>query len=456
MNKNNFWFQVLSCFFAMMFLVVTGCSSSNDSTSSTSTATYTISGTITGANAVTVTLGGDSSNSTTVATSGETYSFTGLSAGNYTITPTLEGYSFTPAGASATISAANVTQNFTATAGSYAQTDLEGTWNYTALKVASTGAGTWEYSTANIDSTGNLTAFSNCNNSSNSTTCPAANAITWTLGANGVITEGGTDGNATAHMTMASDKAFIAGTSNTDSSKYQLIIAMQKAASYSSSSLYSKSFVFHQLRVGANGDGSQWSYGAGNIDSSGTLTITSKTKPSGTGSNTEAVSESTGIVSVDSSTGVVTISGDANFHGFLSYDGKTIVGVETDSGNAQMAIIQITGQTYTAGNVPDSTSYVHLLMGEANGSAVDGWMRWTETISGGTDTQSDYTDTFGGSGGGTVSTPAITSAGVVTTADSTTYNGQMSYDKSFIVGTVTASGSGSAVGYGLIVHTIKN
>ncbi len=79
-------------------------------------ATYSISGTVSGATAsgVTMNLTGASTATTTTATDG-TYTFSGLANGSYTVTPSKSGYTFSPASTSVTISGANQTgKNFTA------------------------------------------------------------------------------------------------------------------------------------------------------------------------------------------------------------------------------------------------------------------------------------------------------------------------------------------------------
>jgi len=71
-------------------------------------ATYKISGTITGATAVTVTLTGAGTGTATTDGSGA-YAFTGLASGAYTVIPSRAGYIFTPASRSVTVSGADVT-----------------------------------------------------------------------------------------------------------------------------------------------------------------------------------------------------------------------------------------------------------------------------------------------------------------------------------------------------------
>jgi len=81
-------------------------------------ATYDLSGTVSGATAqgVTMTLGGAAPQTTTTAANG-TYSFTGLANGSYTVTPSKAGYTFSPALLAFTMSGGNATgKDFVATA----------------------------------------------------------------------------------------------------------------------------------------------------------------------------------------------------------------------------------------------------------------------------------------------------------------------------------------------------
>jgi formylglycine-generating enzyme required for sulfatase activity len=75
--------------------------------------TYILSGAVTGADGVTVTLSGDATGSQTVK-SGEKYSFSVIEGGNYTVAPTKTGYVFAPASKTFSSVSANGSQSFTA------------------------------------------------------------------------------------------------------------------------------------------------------------------------------------------------------------------------------------------------------------------------------------------------------------------------------------------------------
>ena len=77
-----------------------------------SSITYTISGTVSGADDVTITLGGDASGSL-VIDDGGSYSFTVAEGGNYTVIPSKSGYTFTPASGTFNNVTADQIQNFT-------------------------------------------------------------------------------------------------------------------------------------------------------------------------------------------------------------------------------------------------------------------------------------------------------------------------------------------------------
>jgi uncharacterized repeat protein (TIGR02543 family) len=316
---------------------------------------------------------------------------------------------------------------WTAIPGAFTQDDLTGTWHMNQLK---TGGGKWGRAMFSINSSGNAT-FSSCLSSDGDTTCPSAGTVTMTINASGVITVSGS-GDTDNHMTMTSNKNFAAGTATSGSSSNPNLMIIQKVVtgtSYSNADLQSKSFVYHQLKVGSN---NEWEYGSGTTNGTGVVAPGNYTDPTGTYES----GGGPGTISV-SGDGVVTFSNDTAFSGFLSADKKTIVGTDTpNTGVHSLMIIQVTGQTYTAGYLPVGTMVGHMLA--VGSSPAPFWVHFTITVaSGGVITDSDWVASNSGiTGNGTTDHGSISASGTVTIAGSD-FHGQMSDDGKFMVGTQT-------------------
>jgi hypothetical protein len=384
---------------------------------------------------VTITLSGTANKPPTTTDSSGNYSFTGLVDGSYTVTPSLADYAFTPVSTAVNVAGANETgKNFTATliaTSTYAQSDLTGRWKFQRLSADSSPQ--WIRIVMNINAAGAITCES-YEDSTNVSTCPTPFDFIWTIDENGKITESGNS----AHMTMASNKNFIAGTGS-------LRIAQKIAATFDGTELNDKSFVYHQLKVGTV---NEWRYGTGTTGFAGTMTIASET----TSGSTPATGD-IGVISVDSS-GIVTLSSADSFKGFLSDDKKTIVATQTDADGTSyiLIIIQITGQTYTAGPAPDSISNVHMMAGGTTPAPLSA--DWTATTFSGTMFASNYWVSNTAFPAPVPSSPSVDTNGVVTISGDT-YHGQISDDGSFTVGTKTLYNGTTPFGYVLIVNTIK-
>ncbi len=114
-------------------------------------ATYSISGTVSGATAsgVTMSLTGAASATTTTDASGN-YTFGGLANGSYTVTPSQSGYTFSPTSLAVTISGANQTgKNFTATVNPSGDTPLT---SGVGVSTGSIAQGAWKYYTIAVPS----------------------------------------------------------------------------------------------------------------------------------------------------------------------------------------------------------------------------------------------------------------------------------------------------------------
>jgi hypothetical protein len=257
----------------------------------------------------------------------------------------------------------------------------------------------------------------------------------------GVITQTGAQAaDVGNHMTMTSNKNFAAGTATSGSPSYQLVIIQKDegtSPSYGNADFYTKSFVYHQLWVGASVDSNMWSWGTGETNGSGLANMTYEC-------NSHACPETPGgggTLSV-ATTGVVTMSDDSTWEGFLSADKKTIVGTSTttnDGGAVSLMIVQITGTEFTPGALPAGIAVGHML---GAGTGFAGWVHFTNTVApGGGMTYSDWADSFGGSAPSGTYTGSITASGTLTIAGNPTYHGQVSHDGEFTVGTHTGGTS---------------
>jgi hypothetical protein len=402
--------------------------------------TYSISGAVSGAvqSGVTVTLSGVGS-ATTISNGSGNYTFAGLVNGSYTITPSMTGYTFSPANATANVSGGNIVgKDFVATAipATYSQADLTGTWHGTMLRAGSING--WMRFTTILDSSGFWSSASVLDSAGNSYPLPA-NSIQWTINGSGVISESGINGSPDAHMTMTSNKNFIAGTGSGDGSQLRIIQKVVPGTVYSNADIQNKSFVYHSLWSGSNNGSSAWIYGAGTTDAAGNTTIFSQTNSWG---NNSEINELRGTFVVDGN-GNVTLIGNSFIHGFMSDDKKTIVVTDTGGdGSVASYIIQITGQTYTAGSIPAGISAAHMLACGST-SPPPFWLHFTSTVaSGGVITLSDWVSSNSGiTNPGTTNHGSIDASGTVTITEKPTYHGQVSDDGKFIVATQTnASG----------------
>ena len=391
-------------------------------------ATYSISGKVTGVEVLGAKITFSSASTIAeVLTDGDgNYISPSLPAGgHYTVTPYHSGYAFTPANISGIIlSSANSAGNdFASESSNFTQADLEGTWNYQSVETGSWNG--WVRGTVTIASDGTVT-FDSCFNIYGA--CSLTSVVFTIDSLTGEIVD---SGNAYNHYTMASNKTFIAGTQHDVGTTHPALIIFQKKVDgtvYANTDLKSKSFVFHQLNVGAS---EKWKYGKGSIDSSRAINISSETDPSGT----DKPGDVGATISVDSD-GFVTMSDNTTWKGFLSADKRMIVGTVTEGTEYHMMIIQIIDVHSSHTSHISGVWYGHML---ATGAADPApfWVHQTISIDGG----KMYTLSWVSSNS-TVTAPTkppFISIGSSRTATVTgsDFNGQLSYDGKFIVGTET-------------------
>jgi hypothetical protein len=317
----------------------------------------------------------------------------------------------------------------TAPAGAFSQADLTGTWKVNILSTSSDNTENgWLRATGTVSASGSVTV-SSFEDSTGDTTLPAAGSLQWTIDGSGVVSESGVNGNDNVHMTMTSNKNFIAGTGGSFNHELRVFQKVVPGTAYSNADLANKSFVIHQLMVGSN---NQWGWQGGTTDASGMISLSNDWSPNGD----NGPQPNAGTFSVGS-TGTVTIDTLPGFEGFLSADKKTIVGTSTETDGPDtfysLLIFQISGQTYAAADLVGASSGHTLGVGNANF-----WSHYTATgAAGGGIAFSSWVDSSGGTAPSAV-TASISSSGTVTLSDpSFQFHGMMSFDKKFTVITQT-------------------
>lgn len=315
----------------------------------------------------------------------------------------------------------------------YTQTDLAGTWRIHKLA----NDPRWTRATFTVNESGVVSCVS-YEDSTGANVCPASFDLQWTV-ANGAITASGDNAGSDVHMTMTSNFKLIAGTGTGSDESRELIVAQRIGTGYGSGDVQGKSFVFHQLSTGTN---KEWRYGAGATDSSGLITMTSETGP-----NDNAM-KLTGVTISSDVNGAVSMNGGdiTNFSGYLSNDKKTIVGTYTSGSDFTLIIIQITGQTYTAGALPAGGWNAHCLaVGNLTVSVLGMdiditpfWLHYAATVdNNGTISFSNWVSSNSLVTEQDSPTATISASGEITLNDSTNFNGQGSDDSTFMVATQT-------------------
>ena len=220
---------------------------------------------------------------------------------------------------------------------SYTQSDLTGTWTIRVI-LTGTSAG-WYGVTATVDGSGNVSTSAPVGPTT-PPTVPAFSITSGTGASAGIVTETGFGSNATFSGKMSTSKNLIVGTSTQpDGTTFALHVFVKRVPGVTFD-LSNNTIAYHRIY---SGDFLAWEKGNGTINS-GQMTLTSVVSGSVT---PPATPTSTGI-SVNSTTGIVSIAAEPTFSGVMTPDKKIIVGTSTDaSGTYSLRIIQMRGQTYS-------------------------------------------------------------------------------------------------------------
>lgn len=328
-----------------------------------------------------------------------------------------------------------------ATHASFTQADLTGPWYVTVFR-AGVGAPPsdlgWLRMRVTLDGTGSATIES-YEQSDGVTTIPVG-ALTFTIDANGIVTQGGDFGGVLSHNVMSSNKQLVVGT-NTISATVQEIRFLQKGdtlVTFSDADLAGKPFAFHQLSTGAEVG---WVRGEGSIDASRVATISSifdsATWPAA------GSPPAPDTLSIDPATGLVTSLNEPNFQGMMTLDKKMIIGTTRDdlSTAFQLRVILGTGQTFTMGDLAGTYNFASLFDGSSTL-----WQYGTVTVnSAGVSDFLSYLDSTGSSTLPASVTISMNATGTITNVADSTSRGTMSFNKDLFVSTFTAGAVGSEI-----------
>ena len=319
--------------------------------------------------------------------------------------------------------------------GAFSQADLTGNWDGIVFVIGS-GSG-WSRMVFTINSSGGITVTSTLN-SDGSTTLP--DPITWTISADGVVSESGPGGNVSFYGKMSPNKQLVIGKRGSAGSSSAALRVYRKrtGTAFSNTDLVNIPFAFHQLNSGLD---NSWFYGVGSTNGSRQLTVTSGVGPGGPDTPPPPNFDTMSV----SSAGIATLANDTSFYGLMTDDKKVIFTIDggINSGDYSLIVITVTGQTYTQADYAGTYNFFAIRNNVPN----PGWSYGVSSIdAAGNGTYLSYTDSAGGATPGPF-TRLLLPSGVVTDPADATAHGQMSYNKDLAVRTNT-----SAAGrYGIVI-----
>jgi hypothetical protein len=329
-------------------------------------------------------------------------------------------------------------------------TDLVGTWNFIRFAAGpdvpnGTVPGSvpgWMRGNATIATNGTVT-INSIQDSSGGNIPPPVGSVAWTMNASGVVTQVGENAlDNDNHGIMAANKQIIAGTGSLGSDRVIYVCVKQvPGVTFSNADLTGPlSFVLHQLNSGAE---HKWQYGAGTVNSSRQVTITSFNGPNGPETRPPP---NFSTLSVDS-TGIVTATDNATTQGVITPDKKTMFVTETKGSNPYIfRVIQMAAPSYSQLDM-GGTWRTHQLI---SSTSTPEWEYSTVSITNaGVLTTLEYLDSTGDNDpSGPSFTVHLASSGTITVDGSSTLNGTLSYNKNMAVITDT---SDIGIGYYIMI-----
>jgi hypothetical protein len=322
---------------------------------------------------------------------------------------------------------------------SFTQADLTGTWDMMQFKTSSqTPFGGWFRVV--VDFKDNGAVFIPDNSTFQSTVADDSvsngdQGIVWTINSAGRITETGDPTSENFHGNMASNKQLIVATitlkdqsGNPTGKAIRILRKRVPGVTYGIADL-AKPFVYHSMESGAF---SGWGYGAGTIDGSGDIHLTSQFDDVGP---LDPAPDPAGQFTIDTVTGVVSESG-RGYKGFITPDKTTVFLVTTliEGTSTSYELLTLSLNPAKTFALLEGTYRFHAIW-----TGTSGWAHGTLAMSStGDGTILGITTSEGNLSGGSV-TLSILSDGTVEWTGDPIFRGTLSSNGSLMIGTSTDS-----------------
>ena len=310
--------------------------------------------------------------------------------------------------------------------------DLQGTWNYHGLISGDSPAQTpgWYWGSFTADSTGTVTSASTITDSlGNSSYTPSIGAFN--IFTSGIVTN---PSAASYRGVMNKNKDMIVATAtmapgaSTAVNGYNLQISLKSGGTFSPSDL-TGTWNFHQLWSGDGANVNGWVYGTVVVDANGNATVTCGGSSFGCGS-------SLSTVLTIAATGVVSQTGNPDFHAVMSQDKSMLVGKTSSNSGVNgydLLIVQKAGGTFSQSDLTGTWNVHQLWTGDPPGNW-NGWGYGPLVIDGSGNGilycgASSYSNCSQSSAIATIDT-----TGVVSVAGGPNFHLMMSQDKSMVIG----------------------
>lgn len=336
--------------------------------------------------------------------------------------------------------------------GSYVQSDLNGTWNFTAL-VSGTAAG-WMHGSLVIDAAGAV-AFSSFVDNTGNTQPPAYLFRSLLINSVGHVQDTAV-GSPNFHGVVAANRNMIVGAASPDGTSQLLAILQKQVPGVTFSNVGDlqgfgnaggggRRFIYNQI---SSGSSQEWEFAAGQIgrdQKTQYTTFVAPSNPTKPGDKASLLNVSTDGIVTESLTGAVPQPSVVIGRGVMSADKSVIIGVATDSsGTVPRYILRIyqfeniisaDPNSFSLADLAGTYDFQTILVGIRTSSA-------SGTVSiatSGSGVYSSYTDSFGS---GTVPPEfglTMDVSGRLANPADQTFLGKLSYFKDMFVATGTDS-----------------